>query len=137
MWFRLTERDRLLVFLLAEHQVLTTDQVAEVAFGSLRRAQDRLVRLRVIDVLARFRFSLAGGGTSPAHYTLGYTGARLVAAHRAVTPPRPATHQQRLERLMESPRLSHLLGVNGFFTALAGYARHHPEEVLGPDGVGG
>lgn len=38
---------------------------------------------------------------------------------------------------MESPRLGHLLGVNGFFTALAGHARHHPEEVLGPDGVGG
>lgn len=38
---------------------------------------------------------------------------------------------------MESPRLGHLLGVNGFFTALAGHARHHPDHVLGPDGVGG
>lgn len=65
MWFRLTERDRLLVFLLAEHQVLTTDQIAQVAFGSLRRAQDRLVRLRVIDVLARFRFSSPGAGPAP------------------------------------------------------------------------
>ena len=137
VWFRLTDRDRLIVGLLAEHDVATTDQLTDVAFGSVRRAQDRLSRLCAMGVLFRFRFSLAAGGTSPAHYTLGYTGARLVAARRAVAPPRPATWALRVERLAESPRLRHRLGVNGFFTDLAAYARAHPDRVTGPDGIGG
>jgi hypothetical protein len=137
LWWRLTDRDRLIVSLLAEHQVLTTDQLAAVAFGSVRRAQDRLARLAGMGVLWRFRFSLAAGGTSPAHYALGYVGARLAAAARSAAPPRPAAWQQRLERLAESPQLRHRLGANGVFIDLAGYARTHPDQVAGPDGVGG
>jgi hypothetical protein len=137
LWWRLTGRDRLMVSLLAEHHVLATDQLAAVAFGSARRAQDRLARLTGMGVLWRFRFSLLSGGTSPAHYALGYVGARLVAAQRSAPPPRPATWQQRLERLAESPQLRHRLGANGVFCDLAGYARTHPDQVAGPDGVGG
>ncbi|RJO70022.1 hypothetical protein D5S18_29615 [Nocardia panacis] len=43
-WFRLLDRDRRLLSLLAEHKVLTTDQIASVEFASIRRAQDRLRR---------------------------------------------------------------------------------------------
>jgi hypothetical protein len=137
LWWRLIDRDRLIVSLLAEHHVLTTDQLAAVAFGSARRAQDRLARLTAMGLLWRFRFSLPAGGTSPAHYALGYVGARLVAAQRAAAPPRPAAWQQRLERLAESPQLRHRLGANGVFCGLAGYARTHPDQVAGADGVGG
>jgi hypothetical protein len=137
LWWRLTDRDRLIVSLLAEHHVLTTDQLAQVAFGSARRAQDRLARLTAMGLLWRFRFSLPAGGTSPAHYPLGYVGARLVAAQRSAAPPRPAVWQQRLERLAESPQLRHRLGANSFFCDLAGYARTHPDQVAGADGVGG
>jgi hypothetical protein len=137
LWWRLTERDRLIVNLLAEHQVLTTDQLTAVAFGSARRAQDRLARLTGLGVLWRFRFSLAAGGTSPAHYALGYVGARLVAARDLTSPPRPAVWQQRLERLAESPTLKHRIGANQLFVDLAAHARTHPDQIAGPGAAGG
>ena len=85
----------------------------------------------------RFRFPRAAGGSYPWHYALGYTGARLIAAQKAVRPPRPVEHQLHLERLVESPKLRHQLGVNDFFVTLAGYARRqgwlHANQ---PDGSG-
>jgi Replication-relaxation len=131
LWWRLTDRDRLLLAVLAEHHVLTTDHIVTLAFGSARRAQDRLARLVEWGVLWRFRFGLAAGGTSPSHYTLGYTGARLIAAQRSVEPPRPAAWRQRVERLAESPQLRHRLGTNGVFVALAGYAAPTPTRSPG------
>jgi hypothetical protein len=53
VWFRLVERDRWLLALLAEHKVLTTNQIAAVAFDSVRRAQDRLRQLRALGVVLR------------------------------------------------------------------------------------
>ena len=41
----LTERDRWIIELIAEHQVFTTSQLAELAFVGLDTAQRRLVRL--------------------------------------------------------------------------------------------
>lgn len=103
--------------------MLTTEQLTVLAFGSRTRAQHRLAEQYGLGVLWRFRFPRATGGSYPWHYTLGYTGARLIAAQQAVRPPRPAEHAQRLERLAESPKLRHQLGVNDFFVQLAGYAR--------------
>ncbi|UGT45365.1 replication-relaxation family protein [Nocardia yamanashiensis] len=126
-WFRLLERDRRLLYLLAEHKVLTTDQIAALEFTSARRAQDRLRKLREMGMLFAFRESLYGGGTSQTRHALGYSGARLFAAARAEKPPTPAGHALSLERLACSPILDHRLGVNGFFAALAAYrnpARH-------------
>lgn len=123
LWFHLTERDRLLLAVLGEHKVLTTSQVAEVVgFSSLRRAQDRLRRLRGLGVVFAFRESYLNGGTSEARNTLGYLGRRLIAARRAVEPPRPAAYQQTLERLAAWPKLNHQLGANDFFCRLAGDA---------------
>jgi hypothetical protein len=125
LWTRLTDRDRRILALVGEHKVLTTEQLAVLEYGSKTRAQHRLRELHGLDVLWRFRFPRIAGGSYPWHYALGYTGARLIAAQKAVRPPRPAEHQQHLERLVESPKLRHQLGVNDFFVALAYYARQH------------
>ncbi|GAA5151768.1 hypothetical protein GCM10023321_19370 [Pseudonocardia eucalypti] len=103
--------------------MLTTDQIAALEFGSLRRAQHRMAELYELGVVWRFRYPLLGGGSQPWRYTLGYAGARMMTATRGEDPPSPRTHQTRLERLAASPKLGHLLGVNDFFTQLASHAR--------------
>jgi len=120
-WFRLLDRDRRLLTLLAEHKAFTTDQIASLEFASVRRAQDRLRKLREMGMLFAFRESLYGGGTTQTRHALGYSGARLIAAQRAQTPPAPAKYALGLERLACSPMLDHRLGVNGFFAALAAH----------------
>ena len=50
----LTERDREIVWMLFEQQVLTTDQLTLLFFSSMRRAQDRLLFLYRHRVLDRF-----------------------------------------------------------------------------------
>ena len=125
----LTDRDRWLVALLAEHQVLTTSQITELAFPSLDVAQRRLLKLAGLGVLDRFRWHTMIGSQTW-HYTLGQLGSHLVAAMRGVDPPRPAEHRRRIERLAANPRLGHLLGVNGLFTALAAHARTDPSATL-------
>ncbi|WP_324194604.1 replication-relaxation family protein [Nocardia terpenica] len=72
---------------LAEHKVLTTDQIAALEFTSTRRAQDRLRKLREMGMLFAFRESLYGGGASQTRHALGYLGAPLIAAQRAEKPP--------------------------------------------------
>jgi hypothetical protein len=125
----LTERDRYVLGLLAEHQVLTTDHLTALAFPSRDRAQQRLRILTRRDVIARFR-PCVRPGSAEWHYVLGQVGAAIVAASRGVSPPRPAAHAARILRLAESPRLGHLLGVNGFFAALAHHARTGPAARL-------
>ncbi|WP_245714028.1 replication-relaxation family protein [Nocardia vaccinii] len=126
-WFRLLDRDRRLLALLSEHKAFTTDQIASMEFASVRRAQDRLRKLREMDMLFAFRESLYGGGTTQTRHALGYSGARLIAAQRAQNPPAPAKYALGLERLACSPMLNHRLGVNGFFAALA--AHRNPTRV--------
>ena len=125
----LTARDRFCVSALAEHQVLTTAQLAQLCFPSLDVAQRRLLRLTRLGVLDRFRWH-ALVGSEAWHYTLGPAGAALVAAERGAEPPRPAELRRRALRLAASPRLAHLLGVNGFFCALGAQARHEPGRAL-------
>ncbi len=121
----LTDRDRRLVGILAEHQVLSTNQLAKLAFPSLDIAQRRLLRLTRLGVLDRFRWhTLVGSDTW--HYTLGVSGAAIAAAERGVNAPTPADLRRRVLRLAASPRLGHLLGLNGWFCALAAHVRTHP-----------
>lgn len=121
----LTDRDQLLLDVLEEHQVLTTRQLTELAFPSLDVAQRRLLKLTRLDVLDRFRWHVPLG-SQPWHYTLGPIGETLAAAARGAEAPRAAEHRARITRLAKNPRLAHLLGVNGLFTALAAHARAHP-----------
>ncbi|WP_223839563.1 replication-relaxation family protein [Saccharopolyspora pogona] len=111
--------------LVAEHQVLTTDQLRALAFPSISRAQHRLLALADAGVLWRTQPYRAEGGSKPFHYLLGYRGAELRAAQRGTTPPRPSSHADRLRRALESPTLAHLLGVNQFFADLADYCRRN------------
>jgi hypothetical protein len=125
----LTGRDRHLVSVLAEHQVLTTNQIAQLAFPRLDVAQRRLLRLTRLGLLDRFRWhTLVGSETW--HYTLGPLGAALVAAERGVDAPMPSQVKRRTLRLAASPRLAHLVGLNGWFCALAGHTQTHPDTAL-------
>jgi hypothetical protein len=122
---QLTERDRLLLDWLADHKVLTTFQICQALFGSLDFAQRRLLRLHQLGLVDRFRPLRAGGGSYPWHYVLDQLGAEIVAASRGEKPPRRAQTVDRMRRIATSRTLDHLLGVNQFFTDLAGYARNH------------
>lgn len=126
---RLTPRDRHLLDLLDQHKTLTTDQLVDVAFGSLGRARNRLNTLLSRDILDRFRHYHRPGSQSW-RWTLGPVGAALVAAGRGDPLPRPATVRDATARLAMSPTLAHLLAVNGFFVALTAHARTDPSTRL-------
>jgi hypothetical protein len=119
---RLTPRDRLILALLTDHQTFTTDQVADLAFGSLGRTRNRLNDLHRRGVLDRFRHFQRPGSQSW-RWTLGPVGAAIVAAGRDEAPPRPATVRDTTARLATSPTLAHLIETNGFFVALLAHAR--------------
>jgi hypothetical protein len=127
---RLTDRDQLLLDWLADHHVLTTPQIAHALFPSLDFAQRRLLTLHHLGLIDRFRPLRPGGGSYPWHHTLDHTGALFVAATRHLPPPRPADTRLRKQRIAASRTLHHRLGVNTFFTALAGHARTHPNSHL-------
>ncbi|WP_412738569.1 replication-relaxation family protein [Krasilnikovia sp. MM14-A1259] len=121
---RLTPRDRLLLDLLDQHQTLTTEQLATLAFGTLGRARNRLNLLLDRDILDRFRHYQRPGSQSW-RWCLGPIGAAILAAGRGDPLPRPAAVRDTTARLATSPTLSHLLATNGFFVALTGHARTH------------
>lgn len=122
---RLSQRDRLLLSWLAEHLVLTTDQIAAALFPSQRAAQRRLTVLHRIGAVSRFQFARTDTDTGAYRYTLGPLGVHLHPT--AYTDPDkanarpPRTHLERRARIIRSPRLGHLLGTNQFFIDL--YAR--------------
>jgi len=126
----LTDRDHTLLGWLADHGVLTSFQIAHALFPSLDFAQKRLRTLTALTVLARFRPQKPDGGSYPYHYVLDQLGTDVVAAQRG--DPLPRRDQARLRRwhLTNRANLPHLLGINQFFTDLAGHARTHPESSL-------
>jgi hypothetical protein len=126
---QLTGRDRQLCRLLAEHRVLTTPQLVELAFPSRNAAEHRLTILHRLGVVDRFRPHHTPG-SAPYHYLLGPLGAALLAAQHEQDPPQVGYRRDRTLALAHSQRLQHLLGVNGFFTALAAAARGQPDAAL-------
>ena len=127
---QLTDRDYVLLGWLADHGLLTTVQIAAALFPSLDFAQERLKKLIELDVLDRFRPQRAHGGSYPYHYVLSQLGVEVMSAQRGEPLPRRDQARQRRWHLTERANLPHLLGVNGFFTALAGHARTHPGTEL-------
>lgn len=121
---QLTERDHQLLDLLADHQVLTTEQIARLLFASPDVARKRLVLLTRRGVLARFRACQRPGSQSW-RYTLGPLGAIIHAAAADRPLPTAAKTHEKTLKLARSPRLQHLLGVNDFFVNLATHARAH------------
>lgn len=122
---QITDRDCILLDWLAEHGVLTSVQIAQALFPSLDYAQERLRTLVGLRVLERFRPNRAGGGSFPYHYVLAQLGLEVIAAQRGEHLERGYRDRARRRRwqLTNRANLAHLVGVNGFFTALAGHAR--------------
>lgn len=148
----LTDRDRYICSLLSEHRVLTTDQIAAVAFESPISCRHRLAALYRLRVLDRFR-PFRRVGTTPNHWVLDAVGAMVVAAERGVEVEELHWRRDRALGLAGTAQLAHRVGVNGFFCSLLGEARRvqdadlrlwWPErrcratwgEVVRPDGYG-
>jgi hypothetical protein len=126
---RLTPRDRQLCRLLAEHRVLTSHQLTELAFGHLDTAEDRLCTLTTLEVLDRFR-PRRDTGSAPYHYVLGPLGAAVLAAEHGITVAELGYRRAATLAIAHHRRLPELVRGNGFFAALAGYARRHADAEL-------
>ncbi len=121
---RITPRDLWLLELLREHRTLTTEHLTTLGFLSGHRARKRLLLLHRRDVLDRWRYHVRPGSQSW-RWTLGPLGAAILASRDGRPVPRPASVRAATDRLAGSGAIHHLLGCNGFFVALAFYARAH------------
>src|SRR6266545_2802632 len=115
---RLTDRDRYLCRMLAEHRVLTTDQVVDIAFDSAITARHRLGVLTSLRLVDRFR-PYRQAGSAQWHYVLDVLGAAVAWEDDDTA----LVSWRRDKALATSSRLGHLVGTNGFFTALIRSAR--------------
>jgi predicted transcriptional regulator len=129
---QLTDRDLVLLDWLAEHGVLTSFQIAQALFPSLDYAQERLRKLVTLRLVERFRSNRYGGGSFPYHYVLAQLGLEVISAQRDEPLQRGDRDRARRRRwhLTNRANLPHLVGVNGFFTGLAGHSRTHPGSEL-------
>ncbi|WP_107645007.1 replication-relaxation family protein, partial [Streptomyces sp. Ru87] len=125
----LTGRDLWLTRMIHEHRVLTTHQIAALAYTSLRSAQRRLRTLHQAGVLDSFR-PLTQTGSAPEHYTLGPAGAALLAAHADCDLTDLGWRPSHTGRIAYSPALGHNLGVNDLLTQLAARAHTSPGSGL-------
>ena len=129
---RLTARDHHLLRWLAEHYVLSTDQIAAALFPSRRSARLRLARLHQMEAVSRFVDVTTGSGQYL--YTLGPLG--VVVYPSAFNDPNradvraPRSSVERTERIIGSRKLRHLLGTNQLFIDLAAYSRGDDNATL-------
>ena len=125
----LTDRDRELIRLVAQHRVLTTGQLTALGFGSAITARHRLALLVRLGMLRRFR-PRAAIGSAPWHYVLGPVGAAMLGQEdqdeKKWAPQVRTDRQLALER---SQRLGHMTGTNWFFVQLTKHAREHGGEL--------
>lgn len=120
---RLTTRDRWLLSMLHEHRTLTSTQITELAFGAHSATNRRLLHLHRLRAVDRFR-PYTPTGSAPWHYVLGDAGAAVLAADTGQTVHQFGYTRRGTLAIAHSPQLAHLVGTNGFFTALAAHARH-------------
>src|SRR5690242_19415684 len=113
---RLTPRDRQILALVHEHRVLTTNQICEVFFSGLRAATARLTILYSHRALERAQPRTAAGGSAAYHYVLDEAGAVVLAADQGLTRSEFGYRRDRATAILLSAKLSHTIGVNGFFT---------------------
>ncbi|MFY1656059.1 replication-relaxation family protein [Micromonospora sp. WMMD1274] len=129
---RLTARDHHLLRWLAEHYVLSTDQIAAALFPSRRSARLRLARLQQMEAVSRFVDVTTGSGQYL--YTLGPLG--VVVYPSAFNDPNrahvraPRSSVERTERIIGSRKLRHLLGTNQLFIDLAAFSRGDDNATL-------
>ena len=121
---RLTDRDRWIVRMLAEHRVLTTTHLTALAFAhtGARRAQRRLRALADMGVIDHFR-PLRPSGSAPAHWVttpLAFTMLAAEDGHHDPTAPGPGHRGVgRGLALAHNQQLGHQLGINTCLTHLA------------------
>ncbi|WP_433498811.1 replication-relaxation family protein [Sphaerimonospora sp. CA-214678] len=128
---RLTMRDRRLLRLIQEQRVLTSTQIAEIAFDTDDTARRRLFTLHRMGVLDRFRPNLPPGmGTAPYHYVVGPAGAAVLASEDGVDLNAYGYRRDRVLSIAYSQRLAHTVGTNGFGAALRGFARRQANAEL-------
>jgi DNA-binding CsgD family transcriptional regulator len=129
---RLTDRDRQVCRLLADHQVLTTGLLALLLDAPPRTLQQRLTRLTALRVVERFRpHQPVGAGSAPYHYLLGEAGAAALAADGDNDVDRSGRNRAQLLRLAHANgRLTQLLAVNTLLAQLTYAARHQPDTRL-------
>ena len=120
--WRLTARDRWLLGMVHEHRVLTSHQIAAMAFPSQRSARLRLRELYLWSVLDRFQ-PFTPVGAAPQHYVLGPAGATVLAAEHGLDPTRLGYRRERVNAIAHSLRLAHTVAVNDWFAALAATTR--------------
>ena len=124
---RLTERDRSILTMLYRHRMFTTDQLAEMYFGNLNTAQHRLTTLYKLRLLDRFQPLDHRYARLPYHYVLDELGAMVVAAERGEDPDKSRWRADKALAIGKSQRLRHLVGVNGFFSALVAESRRRED----------
>lgn len=150
---RLTERDRSILTMLYRHRVFTTDQVAEMYFDNINTAQHRLTTLYQLRLVERFQPLDRRYVSQPYHYVLDQLGAMVVAAEADKDPDQTHWQQEKALALARSQRLAHMVGTNGFFSALVAEGRRRDDcalslwwserycasnfnEIARPDGLG-
>lgn len=119
---RLTFRDRWLARMLHEHKVLTTAQIVELCYPTMRAANHRLLDLFKWRVVDRFQ-PFVSSGTAPMHYVLDVAGAVALAYEDGLDPKQLSYRHEDAIGIAHSLRLAHTVGVNGFFTALVARSR--------------
>ena len=125
----LTDRDRWIARMCAEHRTLTSTQIAQVAFPSRRAANYRLQRLYRWRVLDRFQ-PYVGKGRSPMFYVLDTAGAYLLAHEDGIEPRDLGFRAERSIGIAYSLRLAHLHGLNTLFTGLIADALAHEDRAV-------
>jgi hypothetical protein len=124
---RLTERDRSILEMLARHRVFTTDQLAQMYFDHVNTAQHRLTVLYQLRLVDRFQPLDHRYANLPYHYVLDQLGATVVAATRDQDPDQLHWRTDKALAIAKSQRLRHMLGVNGFFSALVAESRRRSD----------
>ncbi|MPZ67747.1 MAG: hypothetical protein GEU83_20440 [Pseudonocardiaceae bacterium] len=126
---RLTARDRWLLHMLYEHRVLTTVQIAQLAYGAGTTAAHRLQRLWQLRAVDRQQ-PLVERGSAPMHYVLGDAGAAVLAAHHDITVHELGYRRDTAIGILHSAKIAHTVGVNSILAALVAHARRHPDTRL-------
>ncbi|MFI0724317.1 replication-relaxation family protein [Streptomyces sp. NPDC021224] len=119
---RLTARDRWVARMLHEHKVLTSTQLAAMAWPSQRVANMRLRELFTWRVVDRFQ-PYAPSGSAPMHYVLDAAGAAILAHEDGLDPRDLGYRHERAIGIAHSLRLAHTVGTNEVFTTLIACAR--------------
>ncbi|MFI0453129.1 replication-relaxation family protein [Actinomadura sp. 6N118] len=125
----LTARDWWVLGALAEHRVLTTVQIARLAFDTDSAARHRMHTLHGLRAVDRFR-PQTPVGSAPWHYVLDKAGAILLAERHGIALSEVPYRADDAIHLAFSRQLAHTVAVNDFFTTLAAAARHLPGAEL-------